>query len=265
MEIINLKTESETNPSDYAFKQPKNEITDIKSAAKNQNRVNIFVDGEFCFSLDIAQVVDYHLKIGKILEPSEIEDLKRASAYGKLYASTLEWVLMRPRSIKETRDHLKNKLFKLKVDNKRRAENRERVKSDPEFKKLARDYKIRTREREVYTEEDIEKVISRLIEKDYLDDRKFATWFIENRFSSKGVSEIRLRQELVKKGIDSKLVEELLADSPRDEAEEIKKVIKKKGKRMDEQKLLAHLMRHGFSIDLSRELVSEFYSNPDEF
>ena len=230
MEIINLKSESEENKSsDSASVKSKNEITDIKSCVKNQNRVNIFIDGEFSFSLDIAQVVDFHLKVGKKLEPEEVEKLKRASAYGKLYSSTLEWVLMRPRSIKETRDHLKNKLFKLKIDNKRREENRERMKTDPEFKKLARDYKIHTREREVFAEEDIEKVISALIEKDYLDDRKFATWFIENRFASKGISQIRLRQELTKKGIDSKLIDELLENSARNEADEIKKSSRKRG------------------------------------
>ncbi len=266
MEIINLNSESaETKSSDSAQKSQKNEITDIKSAVKNQNRVNVFIDGEFSFSLDIAQVVDYHLKIGKNLEPSEIEKLKRASVYGKLYAQTLEWVLTRPHSIKETRDHLKNKLFKLNIDNKRRAENRERAKTDPEFKKLARDYKIRTREREVYTEEDIEQVISKLAEKGYLDDRNFATWFIENRFASKGVSEKRLRLELTEKGVDAGLIEELLANSPRDEAEEIKKVIKKKGNKTDSQKLFAYLIRHGFSIDLSRELVAEFYRDTTDF
>lgn len=260
MEIINLKSDATENLLAPAKPIKENKITDLKSGIRDQNRVNIFIDNEFAFSLDLAQVVDYHLKIGKVLKPAEIEEIKRASAYGKLYSQTLEWVLMRPRSIKETRDHLTQKLFKLEIDNRRRAENRERLKSDPEFKKLARDFKIKTRERELYEKSDIEKVITKLIEKGYLDDRKFTEWFIENRFVKKGISEIRLRQELVKKGIDKNLIDELLENSPRNEAEEIKKVIQKRGARTEPQKLLSYLVRHGFSLDLSRELVEEYYN-----
>ena len=259
MEIINLKSEPEEKPSAPISEKLKNQITDMKSGVHDQNRVNIFLDGEFSFSLDLAQVVDYHLKIGKVLDDHELEELKHASAYGKLYSQTLEWVLMRPRSVKETRDHLKQKLFKIKIDNRRRAENRERIESDPEFKKLARDYRVKTRERELFGENDIELVIKKLIEKSYLDDRKFATWFIENRFAKKGVSPLRLRQELIKKGIAQALVDELFEKSPRDEAEEIKKVIAKKGSKSDPQKLLGYLTRHGFSLDLSRELVNDYY------
>ena len=260
MEIISLKTNAEENNPASIKPTKENKITDLKSGIRNQNRVNVFINNEFAFSLDLAQIVDFHLKIGKILKPEEIEELKHASAYGKLYGQTLEWVLMRPRSVKETRDHLTQKLYKIKIDNRRRAENRERIKTDSEFKKLARDYKIRTRERELFEITDIETVIQKLESKGYLDDRKFAEWFIENRFAKKGISALRLRQELAKKGIDRSLVDELLENSPRNEAEEIKKVIQKRGPKSESQKLLAYLARHGFSIDLSRELVEEYYN-----
>ena len=42
-------------------------ITDLKQGVKNPNRVNVFVDGEFAFSLDVTQVVEYKLKIGMVL------------------------------------------------------------------------------------------------------------------------------------------------------------------------------------------------------
>ncbi|MBQ1528190.1 RecX family transcriptional regulator [Candidatus Saccharibacteria bacterium] len=232
MEIISLNSDATENllAPTKPIKKPikENKITDLKSGVHNQNRVNIFIDDEFAFSLDLTQVVDYHLKIGKILKPAEIEELKHASAYGKLYSRTFEWVLMRPRSIKETRDHLRLKRFQKRLD---------------------------------YSDADIETVIAKLTKKGYLDDRKFATWFIENRFAKKGISELRLRQELIKKGIDKNLIDELLENSPRDEAEEIKKVIQKRGAKTEPQKLLGYLVRHGFSLDLSRELVEEYYNS----
>ena len=33
-------------------------ITNLKQGVKNPNRVNVFVDGKYSFSLDVAQVVD---------------------------------------------------------------------------------------------------------------------------------------------------------------------------------------------------------------
>lgn len=261
MEIINLKTANgEPKSPSNSVHQNKGIITDLKSGIRNQNRVNVFIDNEFCFSLDIAQVVDYHLKIGKKITSTEINELHHASAFGKLYSQTLEWVLMRPRSIKETREHLTQKLAKIEIDNRRSIENRERTKSDPKFKQLAHTHRIRTAARETFTKDDIEKVIEQLITKGYLDDRKFAEWFIENRFINKGVSPLRLRLELLKKGIDASLIDELLNNSSRDEAAEIQKVIQKKGSKLDSQKLLAYLARHGFSFDLSRELVDEYYT-----
>ena len=271
MKIVNLKANddkpsspSTVNPANHTNAPKKNQITDLKSGVHDQNRVNVFIDGEFSFSLDLAQVVDYHLKIGKILAPAEIDELRHASTFGKLYAQTLEWVLARPRSIKETHDHLVQRLAKLEIDNRRRTENRERAESDPEFKKFAREHKIRTAARDIFTKDDIEKVIEQLVAKNYLDDHKFAEWYIENRFTAKGISSLRLHQELYKKGIDKNIIDELLENSPRDEATEIRKVIRKKGSRMDSQKLLSYLIRHGFSIDLSRELVTEYYSNLPE-
>ena len=199
-------------------------ITDLKQGVHNPNRINVFLDHKFSFSLDLSQVVDFHLKIGKSLQPEDIEELMHASVYGKLYGNTLEWVLTRPRSLKETRDHLREKRFQ---------------------KKLA------------YTDADIENVIEKLVIKHYLDDRKFAEWFIENRFVKKGISKLRLRQELTKKGIDKNLIDELLESSSRDEAEEIKKMIERKRKKYDQEKLLAYLVRQGFSYDLSKELILE--------
>ncbi len=264
MEIINLKADDKvqlsSNLPNATKISKKNQITDLKSGVRDQNRVNIFIDDKFCFSLDLAQVVDYHLKIGKTLTPEEINDLRRASAFGKLYNQTLEWALIRPRSIKETRDYLKQKLAKLEIDNRQRKDNREKAQTDPEFKKLVRIHKIRTAPREVFTIDDIERTIERLLDKGYLDDYKFAEWFIENRFINKGVSHTRLRQELHKKGISSDIVDELLEKSARDEAAEIQKVIQKKSNKLDSKKMLAYLIRHGFSFDLSRELISKHYS-----
>ncbi len=219
-------------------------ITALKPAIKTENRVNVFLDHEFSFSLDLTQVVDFSLKVGKILTPAEIEKLKRASIFGKLYTSTLEWVLTRPHSTKETRDYLHRKLFRRATLNKKR----ERENLSP-F--------------ELFSEEDIESVIKKLTEKNYLNDEKFAKFYVENRNFKKGISARRLREELGKKGIAPEIINLVLETSARNQETEIEKVIEKKGKKYNSpEKLLAYLLRQGFPYDLAKSKVSELNLPP---
>lgn len=224
-------------------------ITDIRAALRDENRVNIYIDGKFSFSLDLSQVVDYKVKVGKRLEPSEIDKLKRASAFGILYQRTLEWVFIRPRSIRETRDHLRARQLKRTLENRRRAQNLEKPIEE------RRQYKLPTRQLPEILDEDIEAVIARLTEKSYLDDEKFARYFVENRNFRKGTSMLRLRQELAKKGIDKSIIDNIFSESPRDERAEISKIIAKKRSRYDDHKLTQYLLRQGFSYDLIREVL----------
>ena len=196
-------------------------ITDLKQGIKNQNRVNVFVDSRFAFSLDVAQVVDFKLKVGRELSEGELEELRKASEFGKLYQRALEWVLMRPRSRREVYDYLRRKIYE---------------------KKLDKSY--------------IDSVMKRLGERGYIDDRKFAEFWVENRFVKKGVSRKRLKMELVKKGVAREIIGEVL--SGRNDEEEIRKMIVKKRLKYDEpEKLIAYLCRQGFSYDLVRKLVEE--------
>lgn len=196
-------------------------ITDIKQGVKNPNRVNVYVNGKFALSLDVAQVVDLGVKVGKVLTESELEELRKASEFGKMYQRTLEWVLMRPRSVRETKDYLDRKL-RMYLD---------------DISELSQD------------------IIARLISRDYLNDKRFAEFWVENRFVKKGVSQKRLKMELMKKGVEKEIIEEVL--SGRDDEVEIRKMIERKRAKYDDDKLVAYLCRQGFAYDLVRRLVEE--------
>ncbi|MBQ6355191.1 RecX family transcriptional regulator [Candidatus Saccharibacteria bacterium] len=243
MEIHSLE-ENEHNRSGL-------KITAIKPAVKNENRVNIFVNEEYAFSLDLAQVVDYKIKVGKNLSSEELDELKHASEFGKLYQRTLEWVLTRPHSEKETRDYLRHKRQKRETENRQAIRNRERTKEEREK------YKLRTKELPLFSDDDIEKIITRLIEKGYLNDYEFAKYFLENRNAKKGTSIKKLKLELIKKGISQTVIDELLNENLRTDEEEIQKIIKKKRKKYDDEKLIQYLVRQGFDFQLARAAVSE--------
>lgn len=215
MEIYNLKDKVADDGGERRLV-----ITELKQGVKNPDRVNVFVNAKFAFSLDVSQVVDFKLKVGRELSEDELAELKKASEFGKLYQRTLEWVLSRPRSAKETRDYLYKKVFE---------------------KKLDKNY--------------IDNIIEKLISKKYLDDKAFAEWWVENRFVKKGVSQKRLRLELTKKGVARDIIDEVLG--ARDDEVEIEKIIaKKRAKYPDDEKLIAYLTRQGFSYELAREKVA---------
>ena len=201
-------------------------ITNLKQGVKNPNRVNVFVEGKYEFSLDIAQVVDFKLKVGKLILPEELEEYKKASEFGKLYQRTLEWALVRPRSVRETRDYLQRKL---------------RTKFSQE---------------EVF--ELSKQIIERLTSRGYLSDQKFAEWYVENRFVKKGVSLKRLKMELLKKGVDKNIIDEVLDASERDDESEILKIIAKKRAKYTDEKLIQYLCRQGFPYEMANEQVRSF-------
>lgn len=224
-------------------------ITKMSPGVKNENRVNIYANGKFVFSLDVAQVVEFHLKVGKIIPASKLEELRHASDFGKLYQSTLEKTLTRPHSVKEIHD------FLLRKRAKRIANNRFIVKNKEQPQEIKDKYKLRTHEQVIYTNEDIDEVISMLIEKGYLDDEKFAEFFVENRNIKKGESAKKLRMELYKKGIASDIIDRVLENTERNDIEEIKKIIAKKSRKYTSEKLIAYLVRQGFDYQLSKDLV----------
>ncbi len=58
----------------------------------------------------------------------------------------------------------------------------------------------------------IDQVISELKDKNYLDDSEFASVFVEEKFRSKMWSENKLKAELIKKGVKSSIISEVLSN-----------------------------------------------------
>lgn len=212
-------------------------ITNISVQVKNKDRVNVSVDGKYRFSLDIFQVSDLGIRVGKEYTEQELIELETESQFGKLYGRALEYTMMRPHSAKEVRDYLWRKTRTTRV----------RVKDTDEL-----------RERPGVSQALADRVFNRLMEKGYLDDSKFARYWVENRQQRKGISSRKLVAELRLKGVDQSVIEEAMQNSPRDEKSEILKIIeKKRNKYDDDQKLMGYLMRQGFSYDTIRDALHD--------
>ena len=203
-------------------------ITDSSLQARDNNRVNVSVDGVYSFSLDIAQVTDLSLKVGRELSDGELEKLQEESQFGKLYMRALEYCLRRPHSVKEVRDYLWRK-------------------TQPALRKRQTGMNNPV----VYSERVASRVLRKLQQKAYVDDEAFARWWVENRQLSKGVSRRKLTAELRSKGVHADIIAQTLEKTDRTDEQELRKVIAKKHRRYagDRQKFVQYLVRQGFSYD----------------
>lgn len=214
-------------------------ITKMTQGVRDPNRVNIFLDGHFAFSLDVSQVVELDVKLNQKVTTERLKTLQHASEFGKMYQRTLEWALTRPHSKREAQDYMKRRKLKRTMLNRQRA--REEKRPLPELQ-----------------DDVMAQVIERLTEKGYLDDLKFAKFYAENRLVRRGASQKRLRMELKRKGVNDDDIRIALETVPRPEDEEIMKVIKKKRKKYDDFKLVAYLVRQGFDFQKAKAAVANY-------
>jgi len=212
-------------------------ITNISAQANNKDRVNVSVDGKYRFSLDIFQVADLGIRVGKEYTDEELTELETESQFGKIYARTLEYCLMRPHSAKEVRDYLYRKTRTTKLRSKKTGEL---------YDKPGVSSAITGR------------VFDRLVEKGYIDDEKFTRYWVENRNLTKGASKRKLINELRVKGVEQSIIEKHLSESVRSDEDELAKVIAKKRNRYpDNQKFMQYLARQGFSYDDIKTALAE--------
>ena len=194
-------------------------ITAIKQQIKNPERVSVFVDRSYEFSLSLDELLKEKIKNGLELSTEDLKRLKKISVDGKLRMRAMEWLLNRPHSEREFRDYLYRK------------------KAEPEL---------------------IESFTNEFTAKGYLDNRKFGEWFVELQ-KRRNKSDRAIRAELFKKGISREIADELLESESGDELERLKQMVTKKQRltryRNDPTKLKRYLAGQGFSYDQINEAL----------
>jgi regulatory protein len=194
-------------------------ITSIKQQVKNPERVSIFIDGKYIFSLSLDELVKYKLKNNQEFTEAEVKKFKKISEDGKMKARALAWVLGRPHSTREFRDYLFRK------------------KADPAL---------------------IENLVEEFTSKNYLNDFKFAEWLVDVH-ERRGKSNRQINAELFKKGIARDTIEEVMKGQGGSEEERLKALIAKKENRYknDPVKFKQYLLRQGFGYDLINSSLSK--------
>ncbi|PIR99304.1 hypothetical protein COT87_00265 [Candidatus Collierbacteria bacterium CG10_big_fil_rev_8_21_14_0_10_44_9] len=203
------------------------EITCLVQGKKNPNRVNLYLDNTFAFALSIDEVAKNGLKKGLELSESEILSLKEKDNNEYIYAKLLNFLSYRPRTIKEVRDRLHKYAVKDKIKQNL--------------------------------------FIAKLSDRGYLDDLKFATWFIESRNTHRPRSQRMLTQELMLKGVSRTVIAEALTGVVDDSGTISRLLDKKLGIKHtlgadEKQKIYVYLSRQGFSWDKIVSVVKTWES-----
>lgn len=191
-------------------------ITDIKPQ-RNSKRVNVYLDNQFGFGLDLENYVKLGLKAGQEFSQEKIEEIIKKAEFQKVLDKLLRFASLRPRSEKEIRDYLKRK--------------------------------------EVH-ESLFDELFNRLKCLELVNDEAFAKWWIDQRLQFKSKSKRELEYELRGKGIDKEIITEVLAESGVDDVKAAKKLLEKRIFRDRKQKI-AYLARKGFSWEVIDRLVHE--------
>lgn len=196
-------------------------ITTIKAQVKNPERVSVYIDEKYAFSLNHAQLLDQRLHSGLELTEERLAELKHISEFGKAYERALMYSMLRPRSVRELQDYCRRKKW---------------------------------------TPEDSQAIIEKLQARGYINDRSFARSWVENRSLNKSTSQRKLRLELKQKGVGDDVVNEVLAESSYDESKALRDMVAKKRKlsryKGDDQKLMQYLARQGFGFDDIKQALS---------
>lgn len=199
-------------------------ITALEQQATHPERLNVYVDGHFLMGVSATVVLKLGLAVEQELVSEQLEELQHEEALQHAVERAYGFLSYRPRSREEVRQYLRRK------------------QTPPEV---------------------IGAALERLDHLDLINDRSFATFWVENReqFSPRGAR--ALKNELRMKGVEREVVEDIV-DEEQDE-ERASRAGRKKAlslvqiSTMDfltfRTRLGSFLQRRGFGYDVATRTV----------
>ncbi|KZE53045.1 RecX family transcriptional regulator [Brevibacillus parabrevis] len=209
------------------------QITAVHRDNKQRQRYHIDLDGEYAFTVHEDILVKYNLFKGTDVDESFYCEVLVAEERHKAYLGALRYLGMRPRTRSQLQAYLLDKGFDARV---------------------------------------ADEICQRCEDHGYIDDEAFAKQWVEERLRLKPRSSYMLRMELAQRGVDKAIAENAVQGvSSEAELEAARALIEKKARRItgapnpdEERKLLAMLMRKGFSHSIIQQVRTELRQRRDE-
>ena len=146
-------------------------ITAIRTGGRAGKRANMFLDGQFAFSLEAKAVAQEGLEIGQELSANQIEALARSGRFDRCLNAANRYLSYRPRSESELRERLHQRGF---------------------------------------DGDSVEAVITKLKEQGLVDDTAFAQFWKESRESFSPRSQWLTKLELRQKGVAANIIDQVV-------------------------------------------------------
>lgn len=192
------------------------QISAIQQAKKDEDKVNIFLDGVFWSSFTKDDLIKFGLHKGLELTQDEADELKKKSRVSKVKMQAFRHF---SGALKSEQD-LRTYLYKKELE-----------------------------------KESTEEIVSFLKDHGVINDEYFAERFTDMKLRAKKYSMKRIRAELKKKGVSDKIIKEIpqLKDTD-EELEAIQKYITR-NTTLPQEKLIQRLLMRGFKYDVVKKAL----------
>ena len=201
-------------------------ITSLRAVKRSPDRISVHIDDRFAFSLHQDVVLAFGLANGKALDVEEQQQMVCQDRVWQARAAALRYVTYRDRTVAE----------------------------------------VRRRLRKAYSDEVADEAVGHLQAMGLLDDRAFAEAFADRRFRQDGHGPVRIRADLLKKGVASDVLEEALdkvfceEDMLADRAAELgsvrwRRLASEPDAMKRTRKVCDYLLRRGYPADLARRVA----------
>lgn len=205
----------------------------MKYQKKKDNKYLIFLDNNESIELYEDIILKYELLYNKILSKDKLDEIINDNKFYDLYYYALNILKRKNMSVYE----LRKSLFKNN-----------------------------------YEDNDVEKVIDKLVKQGYLNDVLFSKSFINNRIVSTDYGPKKIESELLNKGIDKSIIDnELEMFTFEVQNEKLNKLVKKslsanhnKGGVVLKRKIINFLISKGYDYDLCKSIVEKYDFSIDQ-
>ena len=202
-------------------------VTDLTAQEKNKERCNVFIDGEYAFSLPLEIVVLNKIKKNSELSAEEIEELKKEAEKSFALKRATDYVLKYFKTKKQVREYLIKKGFSFE----------------------SADY-----------------AILKLSDYGYIDDKAFARQYIESVCTKEGarLSDYKLMKKGISKKVLDEVRAENEFETSAGARITAEKYLKNMDKtRENLSKAFRYLIGKGFSYEETENALSVFKGEDD--
>lgn len=197
-------------------------ITSIQQQKHHKNLYSVFIDNKYTFSVEDIDITALGLKEGKEVTREDVIFYKDVYEFSRAKDKALRFISFKMRTYRE----VEKKLLDLG-----------------------------------YNDELIQKVMDKMIELNYIDDKNYTKAYINEKSRLRHIGKKLLKIELKNKGIDSNIIDEILENSDIDDYQNAYSLAVKKSSKInindkkELSKVYNMLIRKGFSYETASSVI----------